>query len=83
MVNTSESEKPRSIAIHSLKRLLFYTDVGSQQAIIRAKVDGSDRVVLVSKLEGVTAIAVDSIYNFVYFAHAKKIEYMDLDGKNR
>ncbi len=82
-VDTGESEKPRSIAVHPVKRLLFWTDVGSQQAVIRAKLDGSDSIMLVNKLEGVSAISVDPVSNLVFFAHGKRIEYMDINGKNR
>jgi low density lipoprotein receptor-related protein 5/6 len=77
------SEKPRSIAIHSTKRLLFWTDVGSRQAIIKAKIDGSSLVTLAIQLEGVTCLAIDQISNLVFFAHGKKIEYMDINGMNR
>lgn len=82
-VDTGNSEKPRSIAVHPTKRLLFWTDVGSRQAVIRAKIDGSDSIVLAIQLEGVTSLAVDPISNMVYFAHGKKIEVLDINGKNR
>jgi len=82
-VDTGNSEKPRSIAVHPTKRLLFWTDVGSRQAVIRAKMDGSSSMVLAIQLEGVTSLAVDPISNLVYFAHGRKIEYMDISGKNR
>lgn len=82
-VDTGNSEKPRSLAVHPTKRLLFWTDVGSRQAVIRAKMDGSDSVVLAIQLEGVTSLAVDPISNLLFFAHGKRIEYMDISGKNR
>jgi len=59
VIDTGDSEKPRNIAVHAMKRLLFWTDVGSHQAIIRARVDGNERVELAYKLEGVTALALD------------------------
>lgn len=83
IVDTGNSEKPRSLAVHPTKRLLFWTDVGSRQAVIRAKMDGSDSMVLAIQLEGVTSLAVDPISNTVFFAHGKRIEYMDINGKNR
>ncbi|XP_026850839.1 low-density lipoprotein receptor-related protein 6 isoform X2 [Drosophila persimilis] len=63
--DTGDSEKPRNIAVHAMKRLLFWTDVSSHQAIIRARFEGSERVELAYKLEGVTALALDqqSDYN--------------------
>lgn len=45
--------------------------------------DGSSSMVLAIQLEGVTSLAVDPISNLVYFAHGRKIEYMDISGKNR
>jgi low density lipoprotein receptor-related protein 5/6 len=83
IVDTGNSEKPRSIAVHPIRRLLFWTDVGSQQAVIRAKMDGSHSMVLASQLEGVTSLALDPISNLVFFSHGKKIEFMDINGKNR
>ncbi|EDW37883.1 GL21341 [Drosophila persimilis] len=48
-----------------MKRLLFWTDVSSHQAIIRARFEGNERVELAYKLERVTALALDqqSDYN--------------------
>jgi low density lipoprotein receptor-related protein 5/6 len=45
--------------------------------------DGSDSMVLAIQLEGVTSLAVDPISNTVFFAHGKRIEHMDIHGKNR
>jgi hypothetical protein len=48
--------------------------------------DGSDSMVLAIQLEGVTSLAVDPLSNLVFFAHGKiapKIEFMDINGKNR
>lgn len=45
--------------------------------------DGSESMVLAIQLEGVTSLAVDPISNMVYFAHGKKIEVLDINGKNR
>lgn len=83
VIDTGDSEKPRNIAVHSMKRLLFWTDVGSQQAIIRARVDGAERVVLAFKLEGVTALAVDQQTDMIYYAHGKRIDSMDINGQNK
>ncbi|XP_037945125.1 low-density lipoprotein receptor-related protein 6 [Teleopsis dalmanni] len=83
VIDTGDSEKPRNIAVHVMKRLLFWTDVGSQQAIIRARVDGAERVVLAFKLEGVTALAIDQQSDMIFYAHGKRIDYMDINGKNK
>ncbi|EDW24388.1 GL24123 [Drosophila persimilis] len=54
---SGELAKPRNIAVHAIKerRLLFSTDVGSHQAIIRARVNGNEHV----ELEEVTALDLD------------------------
>ncbi|XP_033248234.1 pro-epidermal growth factor-like [Drosophila miranda] len=69
--DTGDSEKPRNIAVHSMKRLLFWTDVGNHQAIIRARVDGNERLEA-NKLEGVTALALDQQSDMIYYAQASE-----------
>lgn len=83
LVDIGDSEKPRSIAVHSMKRLLFWTDVGSQQAIYRARIDGADRLTLALNLKGVSAIAIDQDLDLLFFAHGARINVMDLDGRNK
>lgn len=83
MVDIGDSEKPRGIAVHSMKRLIFWTDVGNLQAIFRARIDGADRMILTHKLDGVAAIALDSQLDLLFFAYGKRIDVMDLDGRNR
>lgn len=83
VVDIGDSEKPRGVAVHSLKRLIFWTDVGNQQAIFRARIDGADRLILAHKLDGVAAIALDSQLDLLFFAYDKRIDVMDLDGRNR
>jgi len=83
VIDTGDSEKPRNIAVHAMKRLLFWTDVGSHQAIIRARVDGNERVELAYKLEGVTALALDQQSDMIYYAHGKRIDAIDINGKNK
>lgn len=83
VVDIGDSEKPRSIAVHSMKRLLFWTDVGSQQSIYRSRIDGADRLTLAIKLDGIAAIAVDQDLDLLFFAYNKRIDVMDLDGRNK
>lgn len=83
VVDIGDSEKPRSIAVHSIKRLIFWSDVGNQQAIYRARIDGADRMTLAFKLDGVAAIAVDPQLDLLFFAYGKRIDVMDLDGRNK
>lgn len=83
VVDIGDSEKPRSIAVHSMKRLLFWTDVGSQQSIYRSRIDGADRLTLAFKLDGIAAIAIDQDLDLLFFAYNKRIDVMDIDGRNR
>lgn len=83
IVDIGDSEKPRSIAVHTMKRLLFWTDVGSQQAIFRSRIDGADRITLAFKLDGVAAIAIDQQLDLLFFAHGKQIDVMDINGENK
>lgn len=78
----ADMEKPRSIAVHAMRRLLVWSDV-SLQAVYRARLDGAERQQLVNNLDGVTAMAVDPQLELVFFAHGKCIEVIDLDGQNR
>lgn len=82
-VNISSLEKPRSIAVHSMKRLLFWTDVGRQQSINSARIDGAEHVVLAYNLSSITAIAVDQQLHLLFFAYNQRIDAMNLDGSNR
>lgn len=82
-VDIGDTEKPRNLAIHPLKRLLFWTDVGSRQAIYRGRLDGNERVSLMSHLDGISAICVDPDMNMIFYAHGKKIDVMDLNGASR
>lgn len=81
-IDTGDSEKPRNLALDFFKRFLFWTDY-EQQAIFRAKLDGSQRVMLVSELEGVTALALDPQANILFYADGKRIERIDFNGRNK
>jgi hypothetical protein len=64
-------------------RLMFWTDVGSVPRILRAAMDGKSRVVIVSHLENLVALAVDRMADLLFWAQPNKIESSDLDGKGR
>lgn len=82
MVDIGDTGKPRSLAVHTIKRLLFWSDVETQ-SIIAAKMDGSNRVTLATDLEGIFALTVDIISNNLYFYHAQRIDVMDIHGNLR
>ncbi|XP_033324031.1 low-density lipoprotein receptor-related protein 6 [Megalopta genalis] len=83
IVVKGDGEKPRNIAIHSEKRLLFWTDVGRKMRVMRSKMDGKERVVIATDLEQPTSIAVDAVFNVIYWAHGNRIECADFDGNDR
>ncbi|XP_065069050.1 low-density lipoprotein receptor-related protein 4-like isoform X3 [Rhopilema esculentum] len=77
-------DEPRAIAVHPLKRLLFWTDWGSRPRIERVSMDGLQRQVIVNS-EHVTwpnGLAVDYEANRLYWADSKRnnIGACNLDG---
>lgn len=82
-VAISNLEKPRSIAVHSMKRLLFWTDIGRQQSINCARIDGSEHTILAYNLSTLSAIALDQQMGLLFFAYNQRIDVMDIDGRNR
>lgn len=81
-IDTGDSAAPRNLAIDFQKRFLFWSDY-EQQAIFRSKLDGSQRMMVVSELEGVTALAVDPQANILFYADGKRIERIDFNGRNK
>nr|CAD7457230.1 unnamed protein product [Timema tahoe] len=79
----AEGEKPRNIALHPEKGLMFWTDVGSNPRILRALMDGQKRIVIASDLDMFAALAVDRVDDLLFWAHMKKLETSDLFGKGR
>ncbi|XP_066992022.2 low-density lipoprotein receptor-related protein 6 [Anabrus simplex] len=76
-------EKPRSIALHPEKGLVFWTDVG-KRSIFRAQLDGQNRVLIAREdVETLTGIAVDHTVERVYWARAKQISSANFEGKDR
>lgn len=83
VVVKGDGEKPRNIALHSRRRLLFWTDVGKKMRIMRSKMDGKERHMIAGDLtEQPTALTVDAATNVVYWAHARQIECADFNGGN-
>ncbi|KDR08547.1 Low-density lipoprotein receptor-related protein 6 [Zootermopsis nevadensis] len=78
-----DGEKPRNIALHPEKGLMFWTDVGSVPRILRAGMDGKSRVIVVTHLENLVALAVDRMADLLFWAQPNQIESSDLDGKGR
>ncbi|XP_056645747.1 low-density lipoprotein receptor-related protein 6 [Diorhabda sublineata] len=77
-----EKEKPRLIALHVDKRLLFYTDVGKTPQLVRVRLDGSHRIVI-TKASNITAIAVDTENDLIVWAQGHGIYISNIDGENQ
>ncbi|XP_050299730.1 low-density lipoprotein receptor-related protein 6 [Anthonomus grandis grandis] len=77
-----EGEKPRLIVIHVTKRLLFYTDVGSQHQLIRTRLDGSHRI-FITKADDIAAIAVDIDNDSIVWSQGHSIYISNIDGENK
>nr|XP_023018542.1 low-density lipoprotein receptor-related protein 6 [Leptinotarsa decemlineata] len=82
ILKRKEGEKPRLLALHVDKRLLFYTDVGKTPQLIRTRMDGSHRIVI-AKADNITAIAVDTENDVVVWAQGHSIYISNIDGENQ
>ncbi|KAI1293709.1 Prolow-density lipoprotein receptor-related protein 1 [Halotydeus destructor] len=88
VILSGDMEKPSSIAIHPVAGYLFFTDQGHPQRIERARLDGSERRVLVNEskqLSLITNIAVDLVDDKLYWCDSRQdsIERIGIDGTNR
>lgn len=81
-IDTGDSEGPRYLAIDYIKRYLFWTDF-KLKAILRAKLDGSQRTIVVGRVPDVTALAVDPQASLLFYGDGKRIERTDFSGKNK
>lgn len=82
VVVSKKGEKPRLLALHPTKRLLFYTDVGTPPQLIRTRMDGSQRIVI-TKGSDISAIAVDDDNDLVVWAQGHSIHMCNIDGDNQ
>uniref|UniRef100_A0A0K2U8P7 EGF-like domain-containing protein n=1 Tax=Lepeophtheirus salmonis TaxID=72036 RepID=A0A0K2U8P7_LEPSM len=79
-------DKPRAIALHHNKGLLFYSDWGSTPKIVRAGMDGSQPIAIVTEsIQWANGVAVDVALDRVFWSDAKYswIESTKLDGSDR
>lgn len=74
-------EKPRLIAIHPTKRLIFYTDIHTKQ-LIRIRMDGTQRFVIKNVAVAIEAIAVDIVSDLVFWSEGQSIYMCNIDGDN-
>lgn len=62
---------------------IYWTDLGSQHRVIRARIDGHNRVIIASDLLSLEALTVDRVQNMVYFSYSSKVEVCDIHGYQR
>ncbi|XP_048876028.1 low-density lipoprotein receptor-related protein 1B-like isoform X1 [Brienomyrus brachyistius] len=80
-------DQPRAIAVHPVKGYMFWTEWGQTPCIGRARLDGSDQVMLVnSGIAWPNGISIDYEENKLYWCDARtdKIERINLEnGQSR
>ncbi|XP_041434027.1 low-density lipoprotein receptor-related protein 1B-like [Xenopus laevis] len=77
---------PKAIAVDATAGKLFFTDYGNLAKVERCDLDGMNRTrIVVSKLEQPTALTLDLVNKFVYWAdvYLDYIEVVDYEGRNR
>jgi low density lipoprotein receptor-related protein 5/6 len=79
VVVQNENEKPRHLAIHPTKRLLFYTDVGPARQLVRTRLDGSHRLAI-TKDADISAIAVDPENDIIVWTQGQSIYMSNIEG---
>ena len=78
--------KPRAMALHSRKGLIFWVNSAQPVRIERANMDGSGKMIVVQKqLEVPTDLAIDEADDLLFWIDIdlQRIERADLDGSNR
>ncbi|CAH0560791.1 unnamed protein product [Brassicogethes aeneus] len=80
-LESKEDEKPRLIAIHVTKRLLFYTDIGATPQLVRTRLDGSHKLTI-AKANDIVAIAVDVENELIVWARSQTIYMANIEGGN-
>ncbi|XP_041477992.1 low-density lipoprotein receptor-related protein 4-like [Lytechinus variegatus] len=78
--------KPRSIALHPERGLMFWADYGGLPSLERANLDGTDRTTIVdANIQFPNGLAIDFDNSIIYFADrgSDNIASVDFDGGNR
>ena len=85
LVSADAIEKPRSIALHPAKSLMFWTDWGQSAHIGVAFMDGSDAKILVGNLGWPNGVTLDWPNDRLYWVDAKRqtIESVTVKGNDR
>ncbi|KAG5887972.1 hypothetical protein JTB14_035046 [Gonioctena quinquepunctata] len=86
IIAASDVDKPRAIAVHPGKALVFWTDWGPSPKIERSEMDGSNRKsIIIESVFWPNGLTLDYTSNQLYWADAKHnvIETSMFDGSNR
>lgn len=83
VVTQQEGERPRLLVLHASRRLLFWTDVGKEPRIVRARLDGSHRIAIRSTRHNVTALALDLDGDMLVWAEGSRLYMCNIDGENQ
>ncbi|XP_048835137.1 low-density lipoprotein receptor-related protein 1B-like isoform X4 [Brienomyrus brachyistius] len=83
VVISQELDQPRAIAVHPVRGYMFWTEWGQTPGISRARLDGSQRVALISSnIAWPNGISIDYEEDKLYWCDARtdKIERIDLES---
>ncbi|XP_071959539.1 uncharacterized protein [Antedon mediterranea] len=75
--------QPTSIEVDPIHRYMFWIERGSSTHIERARLDGSNRTIIVSDLSQASGMTLDFNLKRLYFANSGTIESVDYDGNSR
>uniref|UniRef100_A0A8D8WXU2 Low-density lipoprotein receptor-related protein 6 n=2 Tax=Cacopsylla melanoneura TaxID=428564 RepID=A0A8D8WXU2_9HEMI len=78
-----EGVKPRHLALHQDRGLLFWSDLNEKHNIVRCRIDGAKKLIIAGDLLHVTSVTVDTELHNVYFSYNGIVEMTDLNGNNR
>ncbi|KAL8603291.1 hypothetical protein ACOMHN_017406 [Nucella lapillus] len=85
-VISSGLERPHAIAVNTADRVIFWSNVGSEPKIERARYDGSDRKTLINKdITFVNAMVLDVSNDRLYWVDPvlRAVVGCDMEGKGR
>lgn len=81
--SASRGERPRNLAVHPELGYLFWTDAGKLPRIVRAQIDGQNRLIIDTDGKNVESIAVDRTSNLLFYTYSQEIFSSDLSGKKK
>ncbi|XKL62898.1 hypothetical protein PGB90_002731 [Kerria lacca] len=74
----TNGEKPRNLALHPERGLLFWTDVGLKPGIIQSRLNGLRHSFISTDERIVDALTLDRELNWLFYSHSEKLFAHDL-----